>query len=100
MMLAPFDDFPTAVKLIDLAIHVAGGAAAGLLYFGGLWRSARLFAEGGLKAAVGLTIGRFALLAGVLTLVSLEGALPLLMTALGLLAGRWAVMHRVRERAA
>ena len=42
-------------------------------------------------------IGRFALLAGLLTLASLEGALPLLVMTLGVLVARSAVMRRVRE---
>ena len=39
---------------------------------------------------------RFALLAGVLTAVSLEGAMPLLATALGVLLARAVVLRRVR----
>jgi hypothetical protein len=44
-------------------------------------------------------IGRFVLLGGLLTLASLEGALPLLMAALGVLIARSTIMHRVREAA-
>ena len=42
-------------------------------------------------------IGRFALLGVLLTLASLEGALPLLVMALGVLIARSVVMRRVRE---
>ena len=44
-------------------------------------------------------IGRFALLGGLLTLASLEGALPLLAMALGVFIARFAVMRRIREAA-
>ena len=40
-------------------------------------------------------IGRFALLGGLLTLASLEGAPPLLAMALGVLVARVVVMRRV-----
>ena len=52
-----------------------------------------------MKRVVGLMLGRFVLLAIVLVLVGREGALPLLATALGLLAGRQFVIHRVRRSA-
>jgi hypothetical protein len=44
-------------------------------------------------------IGRLVLMGGVLTLASLEGALPLLIMALGVLVARFAVMNRVRRAA-
>ena len=44
-------------------------------------------------------IGRFVLLGGLLALASLEGALPLLMMALGVLIGRAIVMRNTREAA-
>ena len=43
---------------------------------------------------IALMIGRFVLLGGLLTLASLEGALPLLMMALGMFIARFAVMTR------
>ena len=46
---------------------------------------------------VALMIGRFVLLGGLLTLASLEGALTLLMMALGVLIARAVVIRRVRE---
>ena len=46
---------------------------------------------------VALMIGRFALLGGLLALASLEGALPLLVMALGVFIARSAVMRRVGE---
>ena len=83
-----------------LAAHLAFGLGLGAFYFTGLWWNARLFAEGTpLAAAIGLVIGRFALLAVFLTLASLEGALPLLLMALGVLAARPLVLRLVRTSA-
>lgn len=88
------------VTMIDLGAHLAAGIGLGVLYFGSLWWSARRFADAGrLRATVALMAGRFALLGGALMLVSLEGAGPLLMTALGILVARFAVMRRVRQAA-
>ena len=83
-----------------LAAHFAAGVGLGACYFGGLWWNARLFANGArLVAAIGLIVGRFALLAGFLTLASLEGALPLLLMALGVVTVRPLVMRRVKATA-
>ena len=72
----------------------------GVLYFRGLWWNARRFAAGGrATTTIALMIGRFVLLGGLLTLASLEGALPLLVMALGVLIARSVVMRRVREAA-
>lgn len=80
-----------------LAAHFAFGVGLGAFYFAGVWWNARLFTDGTpLAAAIGLVIGRFALLACALTLTSLEGALPLLLTALGVLLARPLVMHRAK----
>ena len=48
---------------------------------------------------IALMIGRFALLGGLLTLASLEGALPLLVMALGVFVARTVVMRSVRRAA-
>jgi hypothetical protein len=48
---------------------------------------------------IALIVGRFVLLGGGLALTSLEGALPLLLTALGVVLARFAIMRRVREAA-
>lgn len=88
------------VATIDLGVHLAAGIGLGVLYFSSLWWNARLFARGGgLSMTFALMAGRFALLGGALMLVSLEGAGPLLMTALGILVARFAVMRRVRQAA-
>ncbi len=86
--------------ILVLAAHFAAGIGLGACYFGGLWWNACLLASGTrLAAAIGLIIGRFVLLAGCLTLASLEGALPLLLMALGVVLARPLVMRRVRATA-
>ena len=86
---------------LSLILHLAGGFLLGLLYFRGVWRNAQRFAAGGRVAAtIALGLGRFALLSGFLTLASLEGPLPLLAMALGVLIARPLVMRRLAEVAA
>ncbi len=83
-----------------LLLHLAAGIAVGTVYFHGLHWNARLFAAGAsFSVSVALVIGRFLLLGGLLTLASLEGAMPLLAMALGVLLARFAVMHRLRRQA-
>ena len=85
---------------VGLAVHFAVGIVLGAVYFRGLLWNARLFAEGAsLRVTVGLLLGRLVLLAGLLTLASMEGAMQLLVTALGVFAGRYVVMHAVRRLA-
>jgi F1F0 ATPase subunit 2 len=79
---------------LAMAIHLAAGIAVGILYFRVLWWNVRRLTGGGrVMTTIGLMIGRFVLLAGFLTLASLEGAPPLLMAALGVLIGRYVVMR-------
>jgi F1F0 ATPase subunit 2 len=77
-------------------IYLAAGVVAGVLYFKCLAWTVRLFVEGGGAAkAIVLMIGRIALLAGLLALASRQGALPLLMMALGVLIARFVIIRRV-----
>ena len=101
MSLAPFDTWPAWAALAVLAAHLAAGIGLGLLYFGSLWRGVRRFAAGGRvgPAAIALMLGRFAVLGAVLLLASREGALPLLLLALGVLIARPLVARRVRAAA-
>ena len=95
-----FDGLPAWAMALSLAAHFAAGVGLGALYFRGVWWSARLFAEGGRTATViVLTAGRLAVLGGLLALASLQGALPLLTMALGVLIARPMVMRRHRELA-
>jgi len=100
MSLWAFDSLPAWAMLADLAAHFGAGIVLGVLYFRGLWWNARLFAMAGrVPASLALMIGRIALLGGVLVLASLEGALPLLVTALGVFVARAMVMRRIGETA-
>lgn len=89
---------PPLAATVLTAVACAGlGVVLGLIYFRGLWWNARMLAGGRpAKRVVALMLGRFVLLAAVLALVAHAGALPLLATALGLLAGRQFVLRRVR----
>jgi F1F0 ATPase subunit 2 len=72
----------------------------GALYFGSLWWNALMFEQAGrLRTLLATMAARFALLGGALIAVSLEGAMPLLATALGVLLARAAVLRRVRMTA-
>jgi F1F0 ATPase subunit 2 len=94
------DSMPAWAILFGLAAHLAVGVGLGVVYFRGLWWNARLFVMAGhVPASIALMIGRLVLLGGALILTSLEGALPLLMTALGLVIARAAVMRRVQAAA-
>jgi F1F0 ATPase subunit 2 len=100
MSLLSFGGLPPWAMLLSLLAHLGAGIALGTLYFRGLWWNVRRFAAGGrIAVTIALTIGRFALLGGLLTLASLEGALPLLVMALGVLMARAVVMRRVRQAA-
>jgi F1F0 ATPase subunit 2 len=95
-----FAGLPGLAPILVLAAHLAAGIGLGILYFRGLWWNARRLAQGGRMATtIAVMIGRFVLLGAVLTLASLEGALPLLVTALGVLLARAGVMRRIRRAA-
>jgi F1F0 ATPase subunit 2 len=100
MNLPLFDAFPAWVKFVGLAAYLAAGIALGVLYFRSLWWNVRRYISGApVVTTIALTIGRFALLGGLLTLASWEGALPLLMLSLGVMVGRSVVMGRLGETA-
>ena len=100
MSIPPFDILLAWAVLLGLAAHLGVGFALGILYFRSLWWSARRFTgPGSLVPNIALMIGRFVLIGSLLTLASLEGALPLLTMALGVVIARFAVMNRVREAA-
>jgi F1F0 ATPase subunit 2 len=98
MSFISFNTLPGWTAPLALAIHFAAGIALGMLYFRGLWWNVRrLTGDGRVMTTIALMIGRFVLLGGLLALASLEGALPLLMMALGVLIGRSVVMRNTRE---
>ncbi len=100
MSFLAFNSLSAWAWVLGLAAHLGAGVGLGFVYFHALIWNARLFAFGGrVTTAVGLMIGRVALLGVLLIAASLEGALPLLMTALGVLFSRWLIMRRVMEGA-
>ena len=100
MSIAAFDLVPAWAVLLGLAAHLGAGFALGILYFRSLWWGvSRLAGRESPVAIIALLIGRFVLIGAILTLASLEGALPLLTMALGVLAARFAVMNGVRGAA-
>jgi len=84
---------------LSLAAHLTAGVIVGVLYFRSLWWNARRFTAGDRSTAttIAVLIGRFVALGVVLTLASLEGALPLLLMALGVFIARSIVMRQIRE---
>jgi F1F0 ATPase subunit 2 len=93
-----FNSLPSWAMWLSLIAHFVAGIILGLLYFRSLWWNAHRFTGGGpLATTIAVMIGRFVLLGGLLTLASLEGALPLLVMALGILIARSVVIRRIRE---
>ena len=82
--------------LTDAAGLIAG-LAGGVAHFALLrWNTALYLRPRGLGRAIALQALRLVLLAGVLVALARQGALPLLLGALGVLAARWIVLRRVR----
>lgn len=97
MTIVAFDIGASWTTPLAAAGGLALGLVAGWLYFRSVWWHARLL-SGSRPGAMMLVLllGRFTILAGLLALASLAGALPLLMTALGVLIARGLVMRRIR----
>ena len=79
--------------LLDTA-SFALGIAAGLLHFLLLRWNTRLFITAGALHALGVQALRLMVLAGVLLLAARLGAMPLLLTALGVMIARQFVVRR------
>ena len=98
MSFPSFDSLSAWAMPLSLAAHFAAGIILGVLYFRSLWWNVCRFTEGGrATTAIALMIGRFILLGGLLMLASLEGALLLLITALGVLIARSAIVRTIRQ---
>jgi hypothetical protein len=76
------------------------GIVAGLVHFHLLRWNTHLFITGGALRAFGVQALRLAALAGVLVLAAWHGALPLLLTALGVMIARCIVTSSMRGPAA
>jgi F1F0 ATPase subunit 2 len=78
-------------------LYFVSGIACGIVYFRFLWWDVRRFAAAG---SLGITIlsmlVRVALLGGILTFASKQGALPLLLMALGVVIARFLVARGIR----
>jgi len=100
MRITPFGALPAWAMLLDLGLHLAAGVLLGTVYFRTLWWNVRMFAVAGrVTTAIAVMGARLVLLGCLLALASLEGALPLLLMAAGVLIARPEVMRRVREAA-
>jgi F1F0 ATPase subunit 2 len=98
MSIIQYFGLPFWTMLASPVTHLIIGIMLGVVHFAGLrWNVSLFAADGRLVALAGLLLGRLILLSGALTLTSMQGALPLLMTALGILIARAAVMRRVRR---
>ena len=90
------DAWPFLARALALSAYVAAGAVGSGLFFGGLWWSARILVAGnGAQAAVALTLGRFLLIGGLLTIAAFEGAAPLLAASIGIFIGRRHVLRSI-----
>lgn len=100
MSIAVFHDLPPWAIALSAGAHLVAGLVLGAAYFAALrWQADRLATGGHAAATVAMIVLRFLVLGGLLTLASLEGALPLLMMALGVMIARFIVMRRLREAA-
>ena len=72
------------------------GITAGLLHFLLLRWNTRLFVAGGALRAIGVQGLRLAALAGVLLLAARLGAMPMMLTALGVMIARQIVVRRTQ----
>jgi F1F0 ATPase subunit 2 len=82
------------MTVLETLFYLALGFAAGTLFFALLHWNTRLYMRGGSVAfAVALQGVRVVSVGGVLVLIALLGALPLLLTALGLLIARAVVLR-------
>jgi F1F0 ATPase subunit 2 len=85
-------------QILSLVGCLVFGLIIGGVYFTVMWWSAELFASGGrVPLAITLVAGRFALIVTVLALIATQGgALPLLITALGVVIARLIAVWRVK----
>ena len=82
---------------MSLLLYLGSGIVLGLLYFRALlWNAESFASDGASLPGVALLVGRFGMLGFLLLLAALQGALPLLVSTLGLLIGRALLMRRVR----
>ncbi|WP_170304641.1 ATP synthase subunit I [Croceicoccus estronivorus] len=88
---------PPPGQLPYLVLWFGAGALLGLAFFTSLRRNVTLYTEGRPVAAGLLHAGRIAILIAVLAGAVHFGAGPLVACTIGLLAGRWLIMRRIRR---
>jgi len=92
----PFNQSWLAVAPFVLCAHVAAGVAVGLFFFRALWWNTLVIVGGGrVSTAIALTVSRFLLIGGLLTLAAFEGAAPLAAASLGVFIGRVFVLRSI-----
>ena len=85
---------------MTLALYGMAGVVAGTLYFVCVWWNARLLAtRGGTWFTILALLGRMLVLGCMLALAARQGAMPLLLMALGVFIARFAVMRGLRTAA-
>ncbi len=83
---------------IILTMHFAAGVGLGVLYFHSLWWTTRRFTSGrDLITPLAAMVTRLGIMGGVFLLASLEGAMPMLVLALGFLAARTFTLRRIGQ---
>ncbi len=98
MNLPSYETWPLDSPPIVLAAHIAAGAGVGALFFRALWWNTRIVVGGGgVSTAIALTLSRFLLIGGLLTLAAFEGAAPLLATSLGVFVGRFFILRAIQK---
>ncbi|WP_071673989.1 N-ATPase subunit AtpR [Nioella nitratireducens] len=86
------------LPLVPALLGLVLGLFAGLVHFASLKRVTALYLDGrSTGLAIGLQLGRLVLLTGVLVVLALQGALPLLAGALGVVAARVIVLRWTKE---
>ena len=82
------------MTILEVVTFVAIGLAAGASFFALLRWNTSLYVRGGsVGLALAVQVIRIACMGGLLVLAASWGAMPLLLTALGLLAARPVVVH-------
>lgn len=84
-----------SAPLVTALLATGAGVCTGWLHFASLERVTRMILDGKL-AALGLQIGRLALLGCLLWLFAKGGALTLIAGTAGILAGRWLVLRNAQ----
>lgn len=78
---------------LTVGAYLALGIAAGAVHFGLLRWNTSLYATGGLAWPIGVQVARMVALGGMLGVIAIQGALPLLATTAGIFLARAGVVR-------